>query len=207
MELNLPKTNTASHEVPIFTQMAHEGNIPVSEVKARFRNKMLDVHDKAMDDPSTIPLGGNVQDMVHIAVNNLRSELAHPEEDNNSDEEEYDELANNDFQAAGADEFADTGDAFDDFGSGDFGGGGDFGGDFGGDLGGDFGGDGGIDNMDLGFSDDGMASLDEVSDDDNGEAAGEVNALSDLEPSSSESDTETESPEGDSDTGFDDFGA
>ena len=188
MDLNIPKSSTVSHELPIFTELSRDSGIPVSEIKARFRNEMLEKHKEAMDDPSKQVLGGNEQDMVHDAVNSLRQKLEHPEEQSD-DDKEYNDMMGFDPNepAPGADMFA----APDDFGGGDGGfGGGDFGGGFGG---GGFGG-GGIDNMDLGFSDEGMASFDQVNDDfsDFGsEADGDsVNAMSEIEPGSPDTETE-----------------
>lgn len=187
MDLNIPKSSTVSHELPIFTELSRDSGIPVSEVKARFRNEMLEKHKEAMDDPSKQVLGGNEQDMVHDAVNSLRQKLDHPEEQTD-DDSEYDAIMGFDPNepAPGADMFS----APDDFGGGDGGfGGGGFGG-----GGGGFG--GGIDNMDLGFSDEGMASFDQVADDfgDFGsEADGDsVNAMSEIEPGGGDTETETE---------------
>lgn len=188
MEINIPKTATVSHELPIFNELAKDSKLPVSEVKARFHSKMLELHQKALDDPAMLSLGGDNDELVHMAVNELRQELQHPEE-TTSDDDEYDRLMGFD-----PNEPVPGSDIFDQAAGGDaFGGmGGDMGGGMGGGMGG-FGGDmggagGGIDNLDLGFSDEGMASLDEVPDA-NGEIpedAGDVNALSELEPSSDE---------------------
>ena len=177
MDLNIPKSSTVSHELPIFTELSRDSGIPVSEIKARFRNEMLEKHKEAMDDPSNQVLGGTEQDMVHDAVNSLRQKLEHPEEQSDEDTE-YDDLLGFDpnVPPPGADMFA----APDDFG-GDTG---SFGGGFG----------GGIDNMDLGFSDEGMASFDQVNDDfgDFGsELDGDsVNAMSEIEPGSPDTETE-----------------
>lgn len=200
MDINLPKTATVSHELPIFNELSHESGLPVSEVKTRFRRKMIELHDKAMDDPSTQIMGGDSQETVHNAINELRKELQHPEEQTD-DESEYDDIMGFDPSepAPGSDIFG-----ADDGGTGDFGdfgaGGGGFSGGFGGggfgggDMGGGFGG-GGIDNMDLGFSDEGMDAVNSVAGegfDDFGseDDAGSVNAMSDIEPESQEN-TET----------------
>lgn len=181
MDINIPKSSTASHELPIFNELSKESGLPVSEVKARFRRKMIELHEEAMLDPSKRMLGDDSQEMVHNAVNELRKELQHPEEAEVSDEDEYDDIMGFDptQPAPGSDIFG-----MDDFGSdADFGGG--FGGGGFGDGGG-FGG-GGIDNLDLGFSDEGMDAVNSVSGegfDDFGseDDAGSVNAMSDLEP-------------------------
>ena len=204
MELNIPKATTASHEVPIFNDMAKEANLPVSEIKARFRKKMLELHEKAMDDPSILSLGGGHDELVEKAISELRTEIQHPEETTN-DDDEYSQLMGFD-----PNEPSPVGDIFDapsgdgGFGSGTSGGsGGDFGGGFGG--GGLDGGDGlgstgstgGIDNLDLGFSDEGMAAVNSVENDENSESldAGSVNAMSETEPGGTElsENNETES--------------
>lgn len=209
MELNIPKATTASHEVPIFNDMAKEANLPVSEIKARFRKKMLELHEKAMDDPSILSLGGGHDELVEKAISELRTEIQHPEETTN-DDDEYSQLMGFD-----PNEPSPVGDIFDapsgdgGFGSGTSGGsGGDFGGGFGG---GGFGGGGldggdglgstgstgGIDNLDLGFSDEGMAAVNSVENDENSESldAGSVNAMSETEPGGTElsENNETES--------------
>ena len=195
MELNIPKATTASHEVPIFNDMAKEANLPVSEIKARFRKKMLELHEKAMDDPSMLSLGGGHDELVEKAIAELRTELQHPEETTN-DNDEYSQLMGFD-----PNEPSPIGDIFDTpsgdggFGGGGFGGGG--GGDFGGGFGGggfgggglgSTGGTGGIDNLDLGFSDEGIAAVNSVENDENGESldAGSVNAMSETEPGETE---------------------
>jgi hypothetical protein len=206
MELNIPKATTASHEVPIFNDMAKEANLPVSEIKARFRKKMLELHEKAMDDPSILSLGGGHDELVEKAIAELRTELQHPEETTN-DDDEYSQLMGFD-----PNEPSPVGDIFDTpsgdggFGGGGFGGGG--GGDFGGGFGeGSFGGGdgvgstggtgGGIDNLDLGFSDEGMAAVNSVENGENNESldAGSVNAISETEPGGAElsENNETES--------------
>jgi hypothetical protein len=206
MELNIPKATTASHEVPIFNDIAKEANLPVSEIKARFRKKMLELHEKAMDDPSILSLGGGHDELVEKAIAELRTELQHPEETTN-DDDEYSQLMGFD-----PNEPSPVGDIFDTpsgdggFGGGGFGGGG--GGGFGGGFGeGSFGGGdgvgstggtgGGIDNLDLGFSDEGMAAVNSVENDENNESldAGSVNAISETEPGGAElsENNETES--------------
>ena len=188
MDLNIPKSSTVSHELPIFNELSQDSGLPVSEVKARFRNKMLDLHQNALDDPSSQTLGTDSQEMAHTAVNELRTELEHPEE-SWDDQDEYDQIMGFDPSqpAPGSDIFG-----ADDFGGGDFGGG-----DFGG---GDFGGGGGIDNLDLGFSDEGMDTVNSVADegfDDFGSDAdaGSVNAMSEIEPSGVSGETEEPSTE------------
>ena len=108
MDINIPRTATVSHELPIFNELSQESGLPISEVKARFRRKMIELHDKALDDPSTVPMGGDSQDMVHTAVNELRKELQHPEEQTDDDSEYEDIMGfNPDEQTPGSDIFGD----------------------------------------------------------------------------------------------------
>ena len=192
MELNIPKATTASHEVPIFIDMAKEANLPVSEIKARFRKKILELHEKAMDDPSILSLGGGHDELIEKAIAELRTELQHPEETTN-DNNEYNQLMGFD-----PNEPSPVGDIFDTpSGDGGFGGG-IGGGGFGGSDGlGSTGGTGGIDNLDLGFSDEGMAAVNSVENDENNESldAGSVNAISETKPGGAElsENNETES--------------
>lgn len=197
MDINIPKTATVSHELPIFNELSKESGLPVSEVKARFRSKMLELHDKALDDPSTQVMGGDSQEIVHNAINELRKELQHPEEQT-SDEDEYDDLMGFDptEPAPGSDIFGmDDGGAGD---FGDFGADGGFGGGFGdgGGFGGGFGG-GGIDNTDLGFSDEGMDAVNSVAEEGFGDFgseddAGSINAMSDFEPGPDDESADTD---------------
>lgn len=188
MDINFPKSLTASHELPIFNELSKESGIPVSEVKARFRRKMLELHDEAMDDPTKQTLGDDGQEMAYNAVNELRKELQHPEEQTQSDEDEYNDIIGFDPMkpAPGSDIFG-----ADDFGGG-FGGLDSFGADDGFGGGGGFG--GGIDNMDLGFSDEDMDTVNSVADEGFGsfgseDDAGSVNAMSELEPDAGEQET------------------
>lgn len=207
MELNIPKATTASHEVPIFNDMAKEANLPVSEIKARFRKKMLELHEKAMDDPSMLSLGGGHDELVEKAISELRTELQHPEETTN-DNDEYSQLMGFDpNEPSPVEDIFDAPSGDGGFGGSGFGGGG--GGDFGGGFGGggfgggglgSTGGTGGIDNLDLGFSDEGIAAVNSVENDENNESldAGSVNAISETEPGdtklSKNNETESDNP-------------
>ena len=199
MDINIPKTATVSHELPIFNELSHESGLPVSEIKARFRRKMIELHEKALDDPSTQTMGGDSQEIVHNAINELRKELQHPEEQT-SDEDEYSDIAGFDPSepAPGSDIFGADDGGFGDFGDFGAGGGDGLGGGLGGGLGdgGDLGG-GGIDNLDLGFSDEDMDAVNSVAeegfDDFGSEGDGDsVNAMSEIEPGSPDEPTDTE---------------
>ena len=189
MKLDIPASSTVSHELPIFRELAQDSGLPVSEVKARFRNKMLEKHDELLDDPSKQVIGGDGDmELAHEAVNSLRQELEHPEEQPEKDE--FDDILGFDpnepppggdmfSQPAGGDSGFGGG-----FGGGDFGGGGGFGGGAG----------GGIDNLDLGFSDEGMDAIDSVDSGFDGfgeENTGDsVNAMSEIEPGGEPAGTE-----------------
>ena len=186
MELNIPKTCTTSHELPIFSELARESGLPISEVKARFRNEMLDKYEEVLDDPSKQLMGDDGQELVHSAVNSLRQKLERPEEQPDSGDD-FDDIIGFDPNEPppGADMFSQSsgGDA----GFGGFGEGGGFGGGAGG-FGGGAG--GGIDNLDLGFSDEGMDAINSVDsgfdgfgDDITGDS---VNAMSEVEPGGEE---------------------
>jgi hypothetical protein len=180
MKLDIPASATVSHELPIFRELAQDSGLPVSEVKARFRNKMLEKHDELLEDPSKQVIGGDGDmELAHEAVNSLRQELEHPEEQPEKDE--FDDILGFDPNEPppGADMFSQSsgGDAgFDGFGGGAGG--------FGGGAG------GGIDNLDLGFSDEGMDAINSVDsgfdgfgDDITGDS---VNAMSEVEPGGEE---------------------
>lgn len=150
MKLNIPQTSTVSHELPIFTQMSEDSGIPVSEVKARFRQEMIEQHRKAMDDPSMMPMNYDGDTIPNMAVESLSKKLENPEEATD-EEEEYNRLFNLEpgEQDPSAEAFS-------------------------------------MDNYDLGFSDEGMESLNSVEDDfgDFGSDLGgsDINAMSEFEP-------------------------
>lgn len=183
MKLDIPASSTVSHELPIFRELAQDSGLPVSEVKARFHNEMLEKHDELLDDPSKQVMGADDMEVAHSAVNSLRQKLERPEEQPETDR--FDDIIGFDPNEPppGADMFSqpDAGSGFDGFGGG---GGGDFGGGAG----------SGIDNLDLGFSDEGMDAIDSVDSGFDGfgeENTGDsVNAMSEIEPGGEPAETE-----------------
>ena len=112
MELNIPKSSSVNHELPVVQEISEDTKIPVSEVKSRLHQGLLDLHQKAMDDPKSVSYGDDSSVMVDQAVANLKQETEHPEETNDEDAE-YDDMFNvplddEDMQAPGADSFAAT---------------------------------------------------------------------------------------------------
>lgn len=169
MQVNIPQSSTVNKELPVVQEISSDSKIPVSEVKARLHKNMLDLHQKAMDDPSSVSYGEDSSLMVDQAVNNLKTELEHPEEEIDEDKE-YDNLFNVglDDQAVGAEMFAQP-----------------------------------LDNMDLGFSDEGMNAINDTANaafdgfgmDDMNMTADDVNNMSAIEPSAEIGETESgESP-------------
>lgn len=169
MQVNIPQSSTVNKELPVVQEISSDSKIPVSEVKARLHKNMLDLHQKAMDDPSSVSYGEDSSLMVDQAVNNLKTELEHPEEEVDEDKE-YDNLFNVglDDQAVGAEMFAQP-----------------------------------LDNMDLGFSDEGMNAINDTANaafdgfgmDDMNMTADDVNNMSAIEPSAEIGETESgESP-------------
>lgn len=158
MRIDIPKTSTVSHELPLFTELSNETKLPISEIKARFRQEIIEQHRKAMEDPSSLPMNADENAIIDLAVESLQTKLANPEEVVDEDKE-YNDLFNLEpgEQDPAAQQFN-------------------------------------IDNMDLGFSDDGMSSLDGISDqfDDFGsvESGDDVNAISDIEPGSTDEETD-----------------
>lgn len=190
MELNVPTSGAVSHESPAVVQLHEDTKVPVSEIKAKLHDKIMDLNNQRLAKPSEVPFGHTIEDMKDQSFKDVENELLHPEEQENPQDEEFKDIFGDVYP--GADAFnapvEDNG-TTDNFGS-DFGGG-------------DFG--GGIDNNAMGFSDTDMdtlnATADNAFDDFTGEegteTAGDVNNISAEEPGATEenaTDTATDSP-------------
>lgn len=188
MELNVPTSGSVSHESPAVTQLHDDTKVPISEIKAKLHDKIMELNQKRLKTPSEVPFGNTTADMKEQSYKEVEDELLHPEENQTEQDEEFknffgDSYPGSEAFAAPADDNEMLG------GSGDFGGG-----DFGG---GDFG--GGIDNNAMGFSDEDMSSLndtannafDDFTAEDGAETASDVNNISAEEPGGEEVGTDT----------------
>lgn len=183
MELNVPTPTSISRESPAVVQMHEDTQVPISEIKAKLHHKIMELNKKRLQNPSEVPFGHSAEDMREQCFKEVEDELKNPEEQEMTPEaEEYQDIFGD--ENPGADAFA-APNAM----------GGDFGGGFGGDFGGDFG--GGIDNADMGFGDEDMATLDATAEnsfddftsDKGTETASDVNNMSADEPGAPEEDT------------------
>ena len=174
MELNVPASGEVSHESPAVVQLHEDTKVPVSEIKAKLHNKVMELNQQRLAKPSEVPFGHTTDDMRDQSYNEVEDELLHPEEQQETQDGQFKDFFGDTYP--GADAFnAPTEEAG--FGDG---------------MGGDFG--GGIDNNAMGFSDTDMdtlnATADNAFDDFTGEGgtetAGDVNNISAEEPGATE---------------------
>lgn len=182
MELNIPSSGTVSKESPAVVQMHEDTKVPISEIKAKLHNKIMELNRKRLQNPSEVPYGSTVDDMKEQAYKDVNDELLTPEEAPEPEADEFQDIFGDEYP--GSEAFSapgeDAGAGFDDFGA----------------MGGDFGGDfGGIDNAAMGFGDEDMDTLNATADnafddftaEDGAETASDVNNMSSDEPGQVES--------------------
>ena len=182
MELNIPSSGTVSKESPAVVQMHEDTKVPISEIKAKLHNKIMELNQKRLQNPSEVPYGSTVDDMKEQAYKDVNDELLKPEEAPEPEADEFQDIFGDEYP--GSEAFSapgeDTGAGFDDFGA----------------MGGDFGGGfGGIDNAAMGFGDEDMDTLNATADnafddftaEDGAETASDVNNMSSDEPGQVES--------------------
>ena len=198
MELNVPTSGSVSHESPAVMQLHDDTKVPISEIKAKLHDKIMELNQKRLKTPSEVPFGNTTADMKEQSYKEVEDELLHPEENQTEQDEEFKNFFGDSYP--GSEAFGVPPEDNEMLGgSGDFGGGGFGGGDFGG---GDFGGGdlgGEIDNNAMGFSDEDMSTLnntannafDEFTEEDSAESASDVNNISAEEPGGEEVDTDT----------------
>lgn len=188
MELNVPTSGSVSHESPAVIQLHDDTKVPVSEIKAKLHDKIMELNQKRLKTPSEVPFGNTTDDMKEQSYKEVEDELLHPEENQTEQDEEFKNFFGDSYP--GSEAFAAPPEDNEMLGgSGDFGGG---------DLGGgDFG--GGIDNNAMGFSDEDMDALNDTANnafddftmEDGAETASDVNNISAEEPDGEEVDTDT----------------
>lgn len=174
MELNVPASGEVSHESPAVVQLHEDTKVPVSEIKAKLHNKVMELNQQRLTKPSEVPFGHTTDDMRDQSYNEVEDELLHPEEQQETQDDQFKDFFGDTYPGA---------DAFnappEEAGFGDG-------------MGGDFG--GGIDNNAMGFSDTDMDTLNATADnafddftgEDGTETAGDVNNISTEEPGASE---------------------
>ena len=172
MELNVPTSGAVSHESPAVVQLHEDTKVPVSEIKAKLHNKVMELNHERLANPSEVPYGDDNDGLKEQTYKEVEDELTNPEEVEDPQTEEFKNFFGDTYP--GADAFA-APEGEDDL-LGGIGGDGDFG--------------GGIDNNAMGFSDDDMTTLNDTADsafddftaDDSAETASDVNNLSAEEP-------------------------
>lgn len=188
MELNVPTSGSVSHESPAVMQLHDDTKVPISEIKAKLHDKIMELNQKRLKTPSEVPFGNTTADMKEQSYKEVEDEMLHPEENQTEQDEEFKNFFGDSYP--GSEAFGVPTEDNEMFGgSGDFGGG-----DFGG---GDFGGE--IDNNGMGFSDEDMNALndtannafDEFTKEDSAETASDVNNISAEEPGGEEVGTDT----------------
>jgi len=187
MELNVPTSGVASHESPAVVQLHEDTKVPVSEIKAKLHDKVMELNHERMATPSETAYGNSTEDLRSQSYKEVEDELTKPEETEDAESEEFKSIFGDTYPGASA--FAAPQEEPDGVGGGtEFGGGFSDGGMM--DA-------GGIDNNAMGFSDDDMATLNstaenafnEFTDNDTIEPE-DVNNMSADEPSAPESDEE-----------------
>lgn len=174
MELNVPASGEVSHESPAVVQLHEDTKVPVSEIKAKLHNKVMELNQQRLAKPSEVPFGHTTDDMRDQSYSEVEDELLHPEEQQEPQDDQFKDFFGDTYPGA---------DAFnappEEAGFGDG-------------MGGDFG--GGIDNNAMGFSDTDMDTLNATADnafddftgEDGTETASDVNNISAEEPGASE---------------------
>lgn len=179
MELNVPASGEVSHESPAVVQLHEDTKVPVSEIKAKLHNKVMELNQQRLAKPSDVPFGHTTDDMRDQSYSEVEDELLHPEEQQETQDDQFKDFFGDTYPGAEAFNAPSDENGFGDSMSDAFGGG---------ELG------GGIDNNAMGFSDTDMntlnATADNAFDDFTGESgtetAGDVNNLSAEEPGATE---------------------
>ena len=180
MELNVPSSGEVSHESPAVVQLHDDTKVPVSEIKAKLHNKIMELNQQRLAKPSEVPFGHTSDDMRDQSYNEVEDELLHPEEQQETQDDQFKDFFGDTYPGAEAFNAPADENGFDDGMGGGFGGGGGF--------------DSGIDNNAMGFSDTDMDTLnatadnafDEFTGEEGTETASDVNNISAEEPGASE---------------------
>lgn len=188
MELNVPTSGAVSHESPAVVQLHEDTKVPVSEIKAKLHDKVMDLTREQMEKPSEAPFMNDVGELREQAYKEVEDNLNNPEEAEDPQTAEFKDFFGDGYP--GADAFAAPSEEDDLLGG------------IGGDMGGDFG--GGIDNNAMGFSDADMDTLNDTADsafddftnEDGAETAGDVNNMSAEEPGAETGTDEVSDPAG-----------
>jgi len=174
MELNVPTSGVVSHESPAVVQLHEDTKVPVSEIKARLHDKVMELNHERLANPSEAPYGNDSGDLREQGYKEVEEELTRPEEAETATDDEFKDIFGDTYP--GSEAFSAPAEEDETLGG------------IGGDFGGDFG--GGIDNSALGFSDEDMDALngaadnafDEFTEDQGAETASDVNNISAVEP-------------------------
>lgn len=180
MELNVPSSGEVSHESPAVVQLHDDTKVPVSEIKAKLHNKIMELNQQRLAKPSEVPFGHTTEDMRDQSYKEVEDELLHPEEQQDIQDDQFKDFFGDTYPGAEAFNAPADENGFDDGMGGGFGGGGGF--------------DSGIDNNAMGFSDTDMDTLnatadnafDEFTGEEGTETASDVNNISAEEPGASE---------------------
>ena len=173
MELNVPTSGEVSHESPAVVQLHEDTKVPVSEIKAKLHDKVMDLTRERLENPSETPFMDDASELREQAYKEVEDNLNKPEESEDAQTEEFKNFFGDTYP--GAEAFAAPAEEDEMLGG------------IGGDTGG-FG--GGIDNNAMGFSDADMDTLnstadnafDDFTNDEGTETAADVNNISAEEP-------------------------
>ena len=180
MELNVPSSGEVSHESPAVVQLHDDTKVPVSEIKAKLHNKVMELNQQRLAKPSEVPFGHTTEDMRDQSYKEVEDELLNPEEQQDVQDDQFKDFFGDTYPGAEAFNAPADENGFDDGMGGGFGDGGGF--------------DSGIDNNAMGFSDTDMDTLnatadnafDEFTGEEGTETASDVNNISAEEPVATE---------------------
>jgi hypothetical protein len=185
MELNVPTSGAVSHESPAVVQLHEDTKVPVSEIKARLHDKVMELNRERLANPSEVPYGDHADDLREQSYKEVEDELVHPEETETVQDDEFKDIFGDTYP--GSEAFSAPAEEDETLGG----------------VGEDTGFGGGIDNSALGFSDEDMEALngaadnafDEFTADEGTEDASDVNNISAEEPGAVENATDTATDE------------
>ena len=86
MELNVPSSGEVSNESPAVVQLHDDTKVPVSEIKAKLHNKVMELNQQRLAKPSEVPFGHTTDDMRDQSYSEVEDELLHPEEQQETQE-------------------------------------------------------------------------------------------------------------------------
>lgn len=89
MELNVPTSGVVSHESPAVVQLHEDTKVPISEIKARLHDKVMELNRERLENPTAVPFGNTTENMKEQGYKEVEDELVHPEESESMQDDEF----------------------------------------------------------------------------------------------------------------------